>query len=168
MSFWILIPLLALFAIIQIAWLPLIPIFGFKPDVPLILVVAWGLLGPLGQAAQWGFIVGIFLDLASGLPFGIHTLTLTLIGLGVGLAQRAFFSGNLIAPPVTMILATLLDHLLILGILALLNWQINWGDYLLRRTLPTAILNTLAIPFVFFPLQFLQRRFAERPRVEFD
>lgn len=166
MTLWLVIPLLSLVALVQIAWLPLIPIFGFKIDLALIVVVAWGLLGPLGQAAQWGFILGIGLDLASGLPFGIHTFTLTLIGWLVGLSQRAFFRGNVIAPPITMIAATWLDHVLILAFLALFDQAIPWGDYLLRITLPTALLNTIAAGLVYLPLQIVQRRLNQQ--VEFQ
>lgn len=158
MTLWILVPFLILVAVVQIAWLPLVPIFGFKIDLALIVVVAWGLIGPFGQAAQWGFIVGIILDLASGLPFGIHTFTLTLIGLLVGWGQRTFFRGNLITPPAMMFAATLLDHVLILGFLSLSKPAIPWGDYLLRITLPTAVLNTLAAVLVYFPLAIVQRR----------
>ncbi len=98
MPIWVLVPALVLAAIAQIAWLPALSVWGFKIDLALVLVVVWGLLGPIGQAAQWGFILGLVLDLASGLPFGIHTLTLTLIGLGVGWSQTTFFRGNLDRP----------------------------------------------------------------------
>lgn len=165
MSFWILIPLLALVAIIQVTWLPLIPVFGFKPDLALIVVAAWGLLAPISEAAQWGFIVGIFLDLVSGLPFGIHTFVLTIIGLLIGLAQRTFFRGNLIAPPIMIGSATLLNHVLILGILSFLNWNIDWASYLLRVILPLVILNIVVSPLVYLPLQFLQQRL--HPQLEF-
>ncbi len=166
MTLWIVFPFLALAAIIQVAVLRHVSILGVKPDLPLIIVVAWGLLAPLGQAAQWGFILGILLDLASGLPFGIHTLTLTLIGLLIGLGQRTFFHGNVIAPPVAIILATILNHVLILATLALFNRQIAWGDYLLRITLPAILLNTVVAPLVYVPLQFLQRRSAPRPQID--
>jgi rod shape-determining protein MreD len=165
MTLWLLVPMLALVAILQVAWLPLIPIFGFKIDLALAVVVSWGLIGPVGQAAQWGFIVGIFLDLASGLPFGIHMLTLTAIGLLIGLGQTTFFRGNLIAPPLLMFAAVFFDHILILAILSLFNWQIEWSDYLLRVTLPTSILNMFIAPLVYLPLQFLQRRLY--PQMEF-
>jgi rod shape-determining protein MreD len=165
MPLWILIPLLAFTAIIQITILPQIPIFGYKPDLALALVVAWALLAPVGEAAVWGFIVGIFLDLASGLPFGVHTIALTTIGWLIGWGQATFFRGNLLAPPIATITATLVHNVIILAILALFNWQINWGDYLLRVTLPSAILNTLALPLVYFPLQRLTRWM--RPQMEF-
>jgi rod shape-determining protein MreD len=165
MPLWLLIPLLALSAIIQVTLLPQIPIFGYKPDLALALVVAWALLAPVGEAAVWGFIVGIFLDLASGLPFGVHTLTLTTLGWLISWGQATFFRGNLLAPPIAVIAATLVHHLTVLGILALFNWQIHWGDYLLRITLPCAILNTLVLPLAYFPLLRLARWM--RPEMEF-
>lgn len=158
MPAWILIPLLGIVAIVQVAWLPLIPIFGFKIDLALIVVVTWGLVGPIGQAAQWGFVVGLCLDLASGLPFGIHTLTLTVVGLLVGLGQTTFFRGNLIAPPAMMLAATFFYNVFVLAILSLLNWNISWTDYLLRVILPSSILNTVVGPLAYFPLQWLQQK----------
>ena len=165
MPIWVLVPALVLAAIAQIAWLPALSVWGFKIDLALVLVVVWGLLGPIGQAAQWGFILGLVLDLGSGLPFGIHTLTLTLIGLGVGWSQTTFFRGNLVAPPLAIMLATILDHILILALLALFDRRVVWIDYLTRITLPSAILNTLVAPLVYFPLQWFQRRLY--PQMEF-
>lgn len=165
MTPWLLIPLLAFAAIVQIVWLPLVPIFGYKIDLALILVVTWGLLGPFTQAAQWGFVIGIFLDLASGLPFGIHTLALTAVGWLVGWSQTAFFRGNLFAPPLVLIVATLFYNVLILAILSLLGWQINWQDNLLFVILPAALLNLVVAPVAYFPVQWLIHRLA--PRMEF-
>lgn len=164
MPLWFLIPLLALGAIIQITLLPQIPIFGCKPDLALVLVVAWALLAPVGDAAIWGFIIGIFLDLASGLPFGVHTIALTTLGWLIGWGQATFFRGNLLAPPIAIVLATLIYNIIVLGILALFAWQIHWGNYLLRITLPSAILNALVLPLVYFPLRLFQRW--THPRLE--
>ncbi len=164
MTLWLLIPFLLFVAIVQVTLLPLISIAGYKIDLALILVVAQALVGSPGTAAEWGFIVGVFLDLGSGLPFGIHALTLTVIGVLMDLGQAAFFRGNVLAPPIAMLSATLVYNILILAILALLAWSISWGDYLFRIILPSAILNTVAMPVVYFPLQWLERRL--RPRLE--
>jgi rod shape-determining protein MreD len=164
MTLWLLIPFLLIVAIVQVTLIPLISIAGYKLDLGLMIVVAQALVGSPGSAAQWGFIVGLFLDLASGLPFGMHALTLTAIGLLMDLGQAAFFRGNVLAPPLAMLSATLVYNILILAILALLSWSINWGDYLFRIILPSAVLNTLAMPVVYLPLQWLQHRL--RPRLE--
>lgn len=165
MPFWITLPLLALAAIIQITLLPHVALFGYKPELALVLVVAWAMLAPVGKAAVWGFILGVFLDLASGLPFGMHTLALTLLGWIIGWVQTTFFRGNLLAPPIAMVAATLVYHLILLGLLALFDTPIDWLAYLVRVTLPTAILNALLLPVIFFPLRHIARRL--RPQLEF-
>lgn len=164
MPLWIAIPFLALAAMIQITWLPQVTIWGYKPEFALALVVVWAMLAPVGEAAVWGFIVGVFLDLASGLPFGVHTLALTLLGWVVGGVQTTFFRGNLLAPPLTMLAATLVYHLVLLGLM-LFNTPIDWLAYLIRVTLPTAILNVLILPIIFFPLRYIARRL--HPQLEF-
>lgn len=157
MSLWILVPALAFVAIIQATFMPTIPLIGLRVDLPLMIVVVQGLVGPARTAAPWGFILGIFLDLFTGMPFGINMIALTLVGLTIDLGQLVVFRGNLLAPPIAILLMTLLDNVLILAILSTLNWSIAWTDYLVRIILPTALLNTLALPLVYFPLQRLNQ-----------
>lgn len=164
MTYWLSIPLLGLIAIVQVTLVPLVTVSGFKVDLPLLMVVAWGLLSLPGEAAVWGFIAGIFLDLFSGLPFGLQTISLTSIGLLIGLAQTTTFRSNVIVPPAAVVASTFAYNVLMLAILNTLGWQIAWNDYLLRVTLPTAVLNTVAFPLAYFPLQRLYRRL--RPQVE--
>src|SRR5712692_2837911 len=136
MSLWILTPLLFAAAICQATLLPLVAIAGFKIDLALVLVVAWGLIGKTGQAAVWGFIAGVFLDLSSGIPFGIHTIALTGIGLLMEATQLNSMRDTLVLPPIAMIVATLVYNLFLLFILSLINPSLVVSDYLLRVTLP--------------------------------
>ncbi len=156
--------MLALAAILQATFVPLVTIGGFKVDLPLLIVVSWGLLGAPGQAAVWGLIAGLFLDLLSGLPFGTQTFALTSIGLLLGLTQTTIFRTNLLLPPAAAFVATFAYDLVVLAVLSTLGWTIPWNDYALRVILPTAILNTIALPIVYFPLQRLYHLW--NPRVE--
>lgn len=158
MNLWILIPFFFLVAIAQTVWMPLFSIAGIRVDLALVLVVAWGLQNPVGEAAIWGFIAGVFLDLISGLPLGTQTIALTAVGWLMGLVPLNVFQENVLLPPAAMIIATLVYNLFVLGILAALNTSISWSDYLLRVTLPSAILNTIAFPFIYLPLQWSTRR----------
>ena len=94
MPLWIAIPFVLLAALCQATFLPLVNIQGYKIDFALVLVVAWGLLGKAGEAAVWGFVAGIFLDLTSSLPFGSHTIALTGIGLLIQYAQSNSIRDN--------------------------------------------------------------------------
>ncbi len=164
MSLWLLIPMLGLVAVVQTALVPLVSLGGIKIDLPLMVVVAWGLTSLPGDAAIWGFIAGAFLDLVSGMPFGTQTFALTIIGLLLGIVQTTIFRTNVILPPAAMALSTLAYNVLVLAVLSTLGWQIAWGNYLVRVTLPAAILNTIALPIAYFPLRRLYRYL--RPQVE--
>ncbi len=164
MVYWVLVPALAFAAVLQVTLVPLLAIGGFKVDLPLLIVVSWGLLGAPGQAAVWGLTAGLFLDLLSGLPFGTQTFALASIGLLLGLTQTTIFQTNLILPPAAMFAATFAYNIIILAVLSTLGWAIQWDEYALRVILPTAILNTIALPAVYFPLQRLYHR--TNPQVE--
>lgn len=138
--------------------MPHLAIAGWKIDLPLLIIVAWGLLAAPGEAAIWGFIAGVFLDTLSGLPFGTQTSALTSIGLLMGLTQTTIFTTNVILPPAAMVLATIGYDVLILAILNTLGTPIQWNDYVLYRILPTCVLNAVALPLVYFPMQRLHRR----------
>ena len=158
MSQWIAIPVLIILALAQATLLSWISIAGIKIDLALTLVVAWGLVGPAGEAAIWGFVAGIVLDLVSGLPFGTQTLALAAIGWTLSLPVLDEFRGNLFLPPAAILLATFIYNLIALTVLSLVGWQVSWDEYLLRLTLPSAIVNTLTLPFLYFPLQWISRR----------
>jgi rod shape-determining protein MreD len=164
MSPWFLIPFCALIATAQATLLPLVTIAGYRVDLGLLVVVAWGLVSRPGEAAAWGLATGLFLDLASGLPFGTQALALTLVGLLMGLIQMMIFRDNILLPPTAAFIATWVYNLLVLGLLSLLGWPMDWNEYLLRITLPTAILNTAVLPLAYFPLLRLHRRW--HPQVE--
>jgi rod shape-determining protein MreD len=164
MTLWLLIPLLFFVAVVQATLVPLVTVAGFKIDLALILVVVQALVGAPGTAVRWGFVVGLFLDLTSGLPFGIHTFVLTVVGLLMDLGQDVFFRGNVVAPPLAMIAATVIENVMILGLLSFSNSSIDWGRYLFGIILPTAVLNTVAMPLVYFPLRWLGRRW--RPQMQ--
>lgn len=164
MSLWFLIPLLGLVAVAQTTLVPLFSLEGLKLDLPLMVVVAWGLTSLPGEAAIWGFIAGAFLDLVSGMPFGTQTFALTVIGLLLGLVQTTIFRSNVILPPVAIALSTVAYNLLVLAVLSTVGWQIAWANYLVRITLPTALFNTIALPITYFPLRRLYRRL--HPQVE--
>lgn len=157
MSYWFIVPALAVSAFLQATLVPHLAIGGWKIDLPLLVIVSWGLLSIPGEAGLWGFIAGVFLDLFSGLPFGTQTLALTSIGLLMGLTQTTIFSTNVILPPAAILIATLAYDVLILAVVSTVGTPVQWNDYLIYRILPTAILNTLALPLVYFPLLRLHR-----------
>ncbi len=157
MSLWLLNPLLALAAIFQSTFIPALSIAGFKLDLALMLVVARGVAPRGDDAFVWGLLLGSFLDIISGAPLGTFTLALTLVGALTAWNALSGVRGNLVFIPAAMVVATLTQHLVVLTVLSLFARPVDWNASLLFITLPSAILNTVVLPVVYFPMQWLLR-----------
>lgn len=163
MSPYLVVPLLAVIALIQSTLLPIFLPGPVRPDLMLMVVVGWGVVHGDGQAALWGLIGGLVLDLFSGAPFGLHTFGLGSIGWLADTLQTNFFRSNLLVPLATIFVATILYHIGQAAVMQLLGYTINWAFYSFNVVLPTAILNTALMPLVYFFLRRLDR--VVRPRL---
>ncbi len=163
MSPYLVLPLLIFVLLAQTTLLPLFVPGPVRPDLMLMLVIGWGVVHGNGQAALWGLGGGLLLDLFSGAPFGIHTFGLAAIGWLADTLQTNFFRSNVLVPLFTIFVATLLYHIGQAAVMQLLGYTINWAFYSFNVVLPTAILNTVLMPFVYWILQRLDR--VVRPRL---
>ncbi len=65
-------------ALVLGAW-PLPPIIGiWRPDWLLLVLIYWT-LHPLGQSMTLTFLLGLLLDVQTGTPMGVHTLSLGIV-----------------------------------------------------------------------------------------
>ena len=147
MSYLIGIPLLAILTILQSVVFNDLTLLDGRPDLVLLVVVAWGINGRSKEAMIWGLIGGLFLDLLSGLPFGITSIILILITYLVSFSEGRFWEANFLMPMGVMMGASLAFHLLSLLILLLLGKAIELDFAVLRIMLPSTFLNLiLALP----------------------
>lgn len=163
MSPYLVVPLLAVIALVQTTLLPIFLPGPVRPDLMLMIVVGWGVVHGNGEAALWGLAGGLVLDLFSGAPFGLHTFGLGAIGWLADTLQTNFFRSNLLVPLATIFVATILYHIGQAAVMQLLGYTINWAFYSFNVVLPTAILNTALMPLVYFFLRRLDR--VVRPRL---
>ncbi len=131
---------------------------GVEPELMLMVVVSWSLLRGTGEGMVWALIGGVSLDLLSGAPFGMMTVALLVVSFLSGLGERSVFRTHILLPVVMALVTTLLYDLIILLILALTGRPVAWTDSVVHVVLPSALINTLLIPLVFWPLQWLHRK----------
>jgi rod shape-determining protein MreD len=163
MSPYLVLPLLAFVAIVQTTLIPLLAPGRVRPDLMLMLVVGWGVVHGNGQAALWGLIGGLLLDLFAGTPFGLHALALGAIGLLADSLQTNFFRSNVFVPLATIFVATILYHISQAAALQTLRFPVNWSFYIPTVVLPTAALNSVLMPLFYVTLRRLDR--VVRPRL---
>ncbi len=163
MNPYLLIPLLAVLALAQTTLTPMLPADWARPDLLLILVVAWGIVRGSGEATLWGLGGGLLLDLLSGVPFGLQTLGLAAVGLLADLMETNFFRSNILIPLAAIFVATLLFHIIEAAAMQTTGYPIDWQPFLFRIVIPTAGVNTLLMPIVYLLLRRLDR--VEHPRL---
>jgi rod shape-determining protein MreD len=159
-TIYLVIPLLAAIAIVQATVSPHLAVWGVFPDLPLLVVIGWGLLRGPRDGAIWGFIAGLAVDLLSGAPFGAATLPLIAVGFLSGLGQASVFTAHAALPMLAMFLATIAYDLLFLLVVRISGLEVMWLDTLVRLILPSAVLNAVLMPVVFWGLRKLSTWFS--------
>ena len=136
-------PLLAFAAVLQATVLSLLRPFGGTVDVVLLLVLSWTLVGEWPGGPLWALIGGLCLDLLSGGPFGANALGLLLVAYAASLSEGRFWSSHVLLPLASVLVGSVLYHLVYLATLAMAGYTVSWAASLSQVTLPTVLLNTL-------------------------
>jgi rod shape-determining protein MreD len=160
MTIYLVIPLLLAVAILQSSAVPHLTVLGVFPDLPLLFVVNWSLVRGPREGVIWGFIAGLTMDLLSGAPFGAATLSLMVVGFLSGLGAATVVRAQFVLPPVTVFLATLVYDLVFLSIVQVSGHAVDWVETLWRIALPSALLNAVLTPAVYWMMRLLDKRLA--------
>jgi len=139
------IPLLAILAILQSVVFNDLTFFDGSPDLILLVVVAWGLIGRSREAMIWGLIGGLFLDQLSGMPLGTTAIILIIIAYLVSFTEGRFWEANFLMPMIVMVFFSFLYYALNMIILWLLGKPLDLTESLIRIILPSAFLNLLLV-----------------------
>jgi rod shape-determining protein MreD len=160
-TIYLVIPLIFAAALLQVTLMPHLSVWGVFPDLPLLMVLSWGLLRGGREGAMWGFVAGLFTDLFSGGPFGAATLSLMTVGSLSGLGQNVGFRHYLLLPPLFALLGTVVYDLIFLLVLAVTGHTVVWLETVARIVLPSAALNAALIPIILGLTRLLHRRFGQ-------
>jgi len=133
-------------------------LWGARPDLMLLVVLAWAVVRGVDEGLMWGFIGGLIVDLLSGGPLGATPLALLAV---VFLAGRSWGRG--FGPPVARLLllaflGVVVYHLVLLFVLTWTGHAVDWRFALMRVVGPSVLLNVVLAPFVRQPLAWLERK----------
>jgi rod shape-determining protein MreD len=156
-AYWTFALLIAL-VLLQSTVVPQFTVLGVHPDLPLIVVTAWSLLRGTEEGLLWALIGGVTMDFVSGAPFGMSTLPLLIVSFGAGLSQRGIFRFDLVIPILVIPVATLIYQAAMLAWLKAFGWPVTWAEGIGRIILPSILVNTLAMPPVYWLLRLISRR----------
>jgi rod shape-determining protein MreD len=143
------IPVLAILAILQSVIFNDLTLLDGRPDLILLCVVAWGIIGRSRDAMIWGFLGGLFLDQLSGIPLGTSAIILVIIAYMVSFTEGRFWEANFLMPMGVMILFSLIYYFFNIVIIWFLGKPMDLSFLVVRVILPSTFLNLLlALPAV--------------------
>lgn len=154
--------LLILLALLQATIVPAIPYVDVRPDLVLLLVLAWTMVRGTTEGAVGAMVGGLALDIFSPLPLGTHALALLMVIVPVGWLGAPFYRGNLVFPIGGAFLATVLYNVLLLALSRLLGHDILWSGLLWRVVLPMALIEATLMPIIYWVLDRIDRRVHRR------
>jgi rod shape-determining protein MreD len=135
------IPLMAGLAIMQSAIISYMPFLEGTPNMVLLVVVSWSLIGRSREAMILGLFGGVFLDMLSILPVGSTSISLILIAYLISLLEGGFWESNFFTPLVATLVATVMFFSLTILTLLLAGRTLDLLSSLTRIFLPSLFLN---------------------------
>jgi len=152
--------LVAVAALMQSLTGPSLPVVRGRPDLVMVVVLAWSMLRGSGEGAFVGFLGGVLLDSVSYTPFGINAAMLGLLGYFTGLPEVNVYRGNLPYFLGTAAAATLVYHTLYFLVLQALGMNMPPIYDTYAMALPAAFLNALLLAPTFIVCRRLLRGLA--------
>lgn len=98
--------LLAFSLVLQLAVLDDVRVAGVRPEVMILLPVVAGVAGGPERGAILGFVAGLVTDLFAETPFGLSSLTYSILGFGTGALQSSLIRSTWWITPATAAVAT--------------------------------------------------------------
>lgn len=155
---WIATSILFLAALTQASFFPATGLVRVRPDLVLLCVVVWAVLRGVREALPWAFVGGLLLDLFSGGPFGVSSLALVLVAFFSSVGEVSIFRSHYILPVLTAFWGSILYGVLFLFLMTTMHHPVDWLPALRYVVVPSAVLNTLCAPVVYYLLSQVERR----------
>ncbi|HEB01533.1 MAG TPA: rod shape-determining protein MreD [Candidatus Portnoybacteria bacterium] len=159
--------ILFLAAVLETTFIPHLAIWGVEPSLVLIIVLSWSILANGKKALTWALLGGLFLDLFSGLPFGVFTLSFVIVAYLTNLvAYNILDKANLLVVSSIGLIGTITANLLMRLFLKLANLvhlsSLTIEFNFFRLVLLEAIYNTILILGIFWLLKQLKQWLSTR------
>jgi rod shape-determining protein MreD len=152
-------------ALLQASVLPGLMGVGIRPELPIVVTVAWAALRGWEDGLWIGAIGGLVTDLLSAAPFGLNILRLAIVGLAAGVVMERIARSSPMVPVIAAGAGSLVAF--VIGVLGLqaAGRAVPWEHSLATLAFPNAALTALCMAAVVPILHHLQQREMEREAI---
>ncbi len=133
-----------------------------RPDLVLVVVLAWNLASPRAESILWALIGGLAVDALSGGPMGANVLALLAATLLANFTSAHVWQSHLFLRIAVTVAGSVLYYLVYSLVLAFSGWRADWASVFVTIFLPAAALNTAIMLLLFPPARWVGARIGPR------
>lgn len=152
------VPFLIIAAALQASFVPQIRLLGGGPDLVFLLVLAWSINSELEEGVVWAFVGGIAQDLLSAAPSGSSVMGLLILVFAISGLGRQVYRIGFVTLIGLVLVGTTVQQIILMIILALSGFRIEWLTDLSFVVAPTIFYNLIFIWPVYWFVRIVQRR----------
>ncbi len=149
--------ILALAASLQSSMVPQIRILGGEPDLVFLIVLSWSVNTGLEERVVWALVGGIMQNLLSAAPLGASSMSMILIVFAIDVIRRQVYRIGLPLLVLLVIFGSLFHQLVLMLILSMVGFEIQWLGSLSYVVAPTIAYNLVLIGPVYWFVHRIQR-----------
>jgi rod shape-determining protein MreD len=151
---------LVILALVQVAWLARVQVWGAILDPLVPLIVGMGILKGAESGAVVGVAAGLLQDLLSGGgPLGVNGLSKLVVGFASGMFERSIYIENPLLPAIATFIGTLLGGVLLVIVALLVGLGVPPWPAVVARMTVQAVLNSAIAPVLFRTIRVIETRF---------
>lgn len=151
---------LIILALVQVAWLARVQVWGAILDPLLPLIIGVGILKGAESGAVVGVAAGLLQDLLSGGgPLGVNGLSKLVVGFASGMFERSIYIENPLLPAIATFVGTLLGGVLLVIVALLVGLGVPPWPAVVARMIVQAVLNSAIAPVLFRTIRVIETRF---------
>ena len=137
----VMIPVLGFAALLQSTAIARLKIAGVKPDLVLLILLAWTLVYGSQTGIILAFVGGVALDIFSGGPMGASSLSLMTASVVTGIGHGTLYRYNPLVPVVVTMIGTVVYSFTYLGILFVLGLGLPFMSTVTHIVVPSILYN---------------------------
>ena len=126
------------------------------PNIALVLLLVWSASHSVEEGLIWAFALGLWFDMLTLDPLGIHAIPLMLVALAGAAVRGRFFRSGAILPIAAVVGVTIGAGLVMMALDFLRGERVLFLGHV-RILLVLAFLNALFVPLIYLVVLIIER-----------
>lgn len=143
---------------LQLTLAPMLSVFGYKPNLLLLAVIVIGLRWQEPWLFLFAVFAGLSLDAFSHGVLGVYAISLYAMSFLARLIGVSVYENSLALGVAAVFGISVAEGIVSVTLFEILDGSVPWWGWMVTQVLPSALINALWSPLVFYVFGRLERR----------